>query len=73
MTPAALEALVLPIALPPLKVARRERYLEMHRRDPAAVVVAAEELATIARSPSGARALLGRRRCCDHRTGRARR
>ena len=44
MTPAALEAL-LRVALPPLKLAVRERYLEVRRRDPAAVRVAAEELA----------------------------
>jgi len=33
------------VALPPLKLAVRERYLEVRRRDPAAVRVAAEELA----------------------------
>jgi len=55
LTPAALEAL-LRIALPPLKLALRERYLEVRRRDPAAAVVAAEELVAIERI----RALLAR-------------
>jgi len=48
MTPAALEAL-LPHALPPLKLALRERYLMVRRLDPAAAVVAAEELVTVER------------------------
>jgi len=48
MTPAALEAL-LRLALPPLKLALRERYLVVRRRDPAAAVVAVEELATVER------------------------
>ena len=48
MTPAAFEAL-LRIALPPLKLALRERYLVVRRQDPAAAVVAAEELATVER------------------------
>jgi len=48
MTAAALEAL-LRIALPPLRLALRERYLVVCRRDPAAAVVAAEELATLER------------------------
>ena len=46
--PAWLEALLC-IALPPLKLALRERYLQVRRRDPAAAVVAAEELATVER------------------------
>jgi len=37
------------IALPPLKLALRERYLQVRRRDPAASVVAAEELAIVER------------------------
>jgi len=41
---AALEAL-LRIALPPLRLALRERYLVVRRQDPTAAVVAAEELA----------------------------
>ena len=48
MTPAALEAL-LRVALPPLRLALRERYLEVRRRDPAAAIVAAEELAAVER------------------------
>jgi len=48
MAPAALDAL-LRIALPPLKLALRERYLEVRRQDPAAAVVAAEELAAVER------------------------
>ena len=48
MTAAALEAL-LRIALPPLRLALRERYLVVCRRDPAAAVVAVEELATVER------------------------
>ena len=48
MTPAALEAL-LRIALPPLRLALRERYLVVRRQDPTAAVVAAEELATVKR------------------------
>ena len=48
MTPAALEAL-LRIALPPLRLALRERYLVVRRRDPVAAIVAADELATVAR------------------------
>ena len=48
MTPAALEAL-LRVALPPLRLALRERYLVVRRRDPAAAVVAAEELAAVER------------------------
>ena len=43
-----LEAL-LRIALPPLRLALRERYLVVRRQDPAAAVVAAEELATVGR------------------------
>jgi len=37
------------IALPPFKLALRERYLQIRRRDPAASVVAAEELAIVER------------------------
>ena len=37
------------IALPRLKLALRERYLQIRRRDPAASVVAAEELAIVER------------------------
>ena len=48
MTPAALDAL-LQVALPPLVLALRIRYLELRRRDPAAAVVAGEELATVER------------------------
>ena len=48
MTPAALEAF-LRVALPPLRLALRERYLVVCRRDPAAAVVAAEEMATVER------------------------
>ena len=40
-----LEAL-LRIALPPLRLALRERYLVVRRQDPTAAVVAAEEVAT---------------------------
>ena len=55
MTPAGLETL-LRVALPPLKLALRARYLEERRQDPAAVTVAAEELAAVERI----RALLAR-------------
>ena len=48
MTPAALDAL-LQIALPPLTLALRERHLAARRTDPAAAVVAGEELATVER------------------------
>ena len=48
MTGAGLEAL-LRIALPPLTLALRERYLKVPRRDPAAAVVIAEELAAVER------------------------
>ena len=43
MTGAELEAL-LRMALPPLKLALRERYLRLPRRDPAAVAVATKSL-----------------------------
>jgi len=43
-----LEAL-LRIALPPLALALRERYLVVRRREPGAALVAAEELATVQR------------------------
>jgi len=43
-----LEAL-LRVALPPLRLALRERYLVVRRRDPAAAIVAAEEVATVER------------------------
>jgi hypothetical protein len=45
LTAAQLEAL-LRIALPPLRLALRERYLKVHRRDPMA---AADELAAVER------------------------
>jgi hypothetical protein len=45
---ATLEAL-LRIALPPLRLALRERYLVVRRQDPTAAVVAAEELAAVER------------------------
>jgi len=48
MNPAAFEAL-LRIALPPLNLALRERYLRVPRRDPVAAAAAAEELATVER------------------------
>jgi hypothetical protein len=48
MTPAAFEA-ILRIALPPLRLALRERYLIVCRQDPTAAIVAAEELATVER------------------------
>jgi hypothetical protein len=48
MTPDALEAL-LRIAVPPLKLALRERCLVVRRRDPTAAIVAAENLATVDR------------------------
>jgi hypothetical protein len=48
MTPAAFEAL-LRIALPPLNLALRERYLKVSRLDPDAAAVAAEELAIVDR------------------------
>jgi len=48
MMAADLEAL-LRVALPPLKLARRERYLKVRRCDPVAATVAAEELATVER------------------------
>ena len=48
MTATELEALFR-IALPPLKLGLRERYLKVRRRDPIALRVAAEELATVAR------------------------
>jgi hypothetical protein len=48
LTTAELEAL-LRIASPPLKLAMRERYLKLPRRDPAAATVVAEELAAGAR------------------------
>jgi hypothetical protein len=37
------------IALPPLKLALRERYLQVRRRDAGATTVAAEELAIVER------------------------
>jgi len=37
------------IALPPLRLALRERYLKVRRLDPIAVRVAVEELATVER------------------------
>jgi len=37
------------IALPPLKLALRERYLKVRRFDPIALRVAVEELATVER------------------------
>jgi len=37
------------IALPPLRLAQRERYLKVRRRDPIALRVAVEELATVER------------------------
>jgi len=48
LTTAALEAL-LRIALPPLKLALRERYLRLPRRDPAAAAVVAQELEAVER------------------------
>jgi hypothetical protein len=45
---AELEAL-LRMALPPLKLALREQYLRLPRRDPAAAAVVAEELAAVER------------------------
>jgi len=48
MDSGSLEAL-LRIALPLLKLALRERYLELRRRDPATTRVAAEELAAVER------------------------
>jgi hypothetical protein len=48
MTPDALEAL-LRIAVPPLKLALRERCLVVRRRDPTAAAVAAEELVAVER------------------------
>jgi hypothetical protein len=48
MTHAALEAL-LRIALPPLKLALRERYLKVRRRHQLAAIVAAQELAAVGR------------------------
>jgi len=47
-----LEAL-LRIALPPLRLALRERYLVVRREDAAAAAVAAEELATVDRIRAG--------------------
>ncbi len=44
MTASALETL-LRVALPPLRLALRERHLVVRRRDAAAAIVAAEELA----------------------------
>ena len=37
------------IALPPLRLALRERYLKVRRRDPMALRVAVEELAAVER------------------------
>jgi hypothetical protein len=37
------------IALPPLRLALRERYLRIRRQDPIALRVAVEELATVER------------------------
>jgi hypothetical protein len=48
MTAVDLESM-LRIALPPLRLALRERYLVVRRYDPAAAVVAAEELAIVER------------------------
>jgi hypothetical protein len=48
LTADELEAL-LRVALPPLKLALRERYLKVRRLDPEAAAVAAEELAIVAR------------------------
>jgi hypothetical protein len=48
MTASALETL-LRVALPPLRLALRERHLVVRRRDAAAAIVAAEELAAIER------------------------
>ena len=45
---AGLETL-LRVALPPLRLALRKRYLVVRRYDPAAAVVAAEELAIVER------------------------
>ena len=53
MTAAELEAL-LRVALPPLKLALRERYLKVRRFDPDAAAVAAEELAIVDPGTSGA-------------------
>jgi hypothetical protein len=39
------------IALPPLRLALRERYLKVRRVDPIALRVAVEELATVERIP----------------------
>ena len=47
MTAAELEALFR--VAPPLKLALRERYLQVRRRDPGAAAVAAEELAIVDR------------------------
>jgi hypothetical protein len=47
-TAADLEAL-LRVALPPLNLALRERYLRVPRRDPVAAAAAAEELQTVER------------------------
>jgi hypothetical protein len=48
ISPATFEAL-LRIALPPLNLVLRERYLTVRRLDPDAAAVAAEELAIVAR------------------------
>jgi len=48
MTPAAFEAR-LRVALPPLRLGLRERYLQVRRQDALAALVAAEELATVER------------------------
>ena len=44
-----LEALLRYVALPLLRLALRERYLRLPRRDPAAAVIVAEELAAVER------------------------
>jgi len=49
MTSKEFERLLLYVALPPLKIALRERYLTVRRGDPLSAAVAAEELATVGR------------------------
>jgi hypothetical protein len=51
MTAVELEALLRYVALPPLTLALRERYLKVPRHDPAAAaIVVAEELAIVDRA-----------------------
>ena len=53
MRPAELEALLRYVVRPPLKLALRERYLRLPRRDAAAGAIVADELAAVERRRVG--------------------